>query len=132
MKKIWLFPCLAAASMVFAGDEPEQKKSSKDSITISSGYFEGQYTNDQLALFGLEVLRAASRLENYVENTYARVLVQVLGCWIGMEFHLAFHEIGHGLRGKAFGYDYMTPSNGKEDVNNRRPFAKDENFFNFW
>jgi hypothetical protein len=118
--------------MVFAGDESEQKKISKDSVTISSGYFEGQYTNDQLALFGLEVLRAASRLENYVENPYAKVLCQALGYWVGVEFHLAFHEIGHGLRGKAFGYDYMMPGNGKEDANNSRPFAKDENFFKFF
>ncbi|GHT40914.1 hypothetical protein AGMMS49921_03090 [Endomicrobiia bacterium] len=41
----------------------------------------------------------------------------------------SFHEVGHGLRGKSFGIDYMLiPPDGDD----KSPFKKDENFFKFF
>ena len=54
----------------------ESNSKIKDSITLSSAYFESQYTNKQLANFGLEVVRVAEvewRLVVEVLQRIARV-----------------------------------------------------------
>ena len=46
----------------------ENDSNIKDSITFSSAYFESQYTNKQLANFGLELTRGTARLEDFITS----------------------------------------------------------------
>lgn len=101
----------------------------KDTFTLSSAYLEGYYTNQQLATVGVELLRFWVRLEDFWGES--SLLVKA-GIWFGLywmcsTFETAFHETGHGLGMKAFGYDYML-----EHSTNGKPFQKNENFFKFF
>lgn len=110
-------------------------KSRPDSITLSSGYFEGGYSNNQLARFGLELLRAGSRIERYFaqKNPEHSQLIKcaswVINLLIQQGFWTAYHETGHGLAAKAYGLDYQLLSKLHDDD---RTFKKDENFFKFF
>ena len=107
----------------------------KDSITLSSAYFESQYTNKQLANFGLEVVRGMARLEDFIASNFdneernaakwcARALYIL---FIHRAFNTAYHEIGHGLRVKAYGKDFQLA-----EYNDHGAFKKDQNFFKFF
>jgi len=106
----------------------------KDTLTLSSSYFSPSlYTNSQLCVFGLELLRAENRLEQYASesadnSTLYKWLLRGLGLLTMHAFSTAFHEIGHGLRGKSFGYDYMLLGN-KDD---KATFSKKEEFFSYF
>ncbi|GHU28433.1 hypothetical protein FACS1894152_6130 [Bacilli bacterium] len=99
----------------------------ENSFTFSSCYFERYYTNEQLAIFGLDMLGGLSRFYNYMENPFGRLFISFAGYWISDGFNTAFHEIGHGIRSKAFG-GYYSLMNG----NKREPDGtEDANFFKF-
>ena len=107
----------------------------KDSITLSSAYWEGQYTNKQLANFGLELMRGTARLENFLtdssngtENAVAKWGVRAFYMlFINHAFYTAYHEIGHGLRMKAYGQNFMLTKSDDYGA-----FKKDENFFKYF
>ncbi|MCR5224683.1 MAG: hypothetical protein K6C34_01225 [Alphaproteobacteria bacterium] len=113
----------------------ESSSDFKDSITLSSAYFENQYTNKQLANFGLELIRGTDRLEkSFITNSegtegsvakWGMRAFYVL--FIHRAFNTAFHEIGHGLRVRAYGHDFML-----SEMNNHGKFKKDENFFKYF
>jgi hypothetical protein len=126
MKKLVLL-ILLSPSVSFALEE-------KDSITISSAYFEGQYSNEQFATFGLELLRAGSRLEDFiVEKSSADIAgvakwsSRILTFWCYNAFKTAYHETGHGLRARAYGSEYILTKHGDKSGN-----RKDENFFKYF
>ena len=48
--------------------------------------------------------------------------------FIRRSFEFAYHEIGHGLRGNAYGKDFQLCTNCKKNVK----FKKDQNFFKFF
>lgn len=154
MKKItFLFVCSLIVSFNSAYCEPEtpyeldtppsevvetpakSNSSVKDSITLSSAYFESQYTNKQLANLGLEAIRWMARLEDFLASNFdneernaARWCARALYIlFIHRAFNTAYHEIGHGLRAKAYGNDFqLTEHNDNGD------FKKDQNFFKFF
>lgn len=107
----------------------------KDSITLSSAYFGNQYTNKQLAVFGLEVLRGLSRFENFVvsnfsndEQNVAKWITRIFSIWIYHSFNTAYHEIGHGLKARAYGSRFELCKH--DEINDG--FSKNENFFKFF
>ncbi|GHU26781.1 hypothetical protein FACS1894152_2120 [Bacilli bacterium] len=122
--------------MVFAGsDKKVSSPEMENSFTFSSAYFEGRYTNEGLSAFILEFLGGIDRLHDYIDNPYGKIAVAAIGIWSSYGLHLALHEVGHGLRGKAFGGDYVMPKDGKWDNLTREERAalkKDENFFKFF
>jgi hypothetical protein len=110
----------------------------KDSVTISSGYIEGLYTNDQLVNFGVELVGGIDRLENYCfggkgldvsDGCLLTLFVMAGGIVVNGCFSIAFHEVGHGLRGKAFGNRYSLHIKGDDEAKN---FKKKENFFGYF
>lgn len=113
-----------------------ESDSLKDSITFSSAYFESQYTNKQLVNFGLELIRGTTRLEDFITNNFDNEKKKRYTKWfaramyilfIHRSFNTAYHEIGHGLRVKAYGKDFQLTF-----VNNHSKFKKDQNFFKFF
>ena len=113
----------------------ESNTNVKDSITLSSAYFESQYTNKQLANFGLEVVRGMARLEDFLTSNFdneekntARWCARALYIlFIHRALNTAYHEIGHGLRAKAYGKDFQLTEH-----NDSGGFKKDQNFFKFF
>ncbi|MDR3071392.1 MAG: hypothetical protein LBU29_02210 [Endomicrobium sp.] len=108
--------------------------SKSDSFTISSAYFDpGLYTNSQLANFGLDLIKVETRIGQRIKNQWVKIPYAIICCWVNCVFSLSFHEIGHALRGKAFGCDYMMPKdcavNNSDDLG---PFKVDQNFFKFF
>jgi hypothetical protein len=95
----------------------------KDSATLSSAYFDGYYTNKSLLNFNLEVLRASNKglkcLEN--EKLWIRIALGVFLYELNYQAFVAFHEDGHALRWKAFGFDYVfynsAEGTGQEEKN---------------
>ncbi|MDR0677217.1 MAG: hypothetical protein LBF57_00885 [Holosporaceae bacterium] len=131
MKKV-LVIFLAVSTLACRGD-------GKNSVTVSSGYFEGQYTNGQIANFGMELVGGLSRLDNYI---FGDITDPGLGGWCGYFlfyvasqivscriFGVPFHELGHSLRAKAFGRRYALHFDSDYKT---RDFKKDENFFKFF
>ncbi|MDR1561083.1 MAG: hypothetical protein LBS23_01875 [Holosporaceae bacterium] len=134
MKKFVLFIYFMFLSLALA-DSSEEPKKSKDTITISSGYFEKWYTNDQLAVFGSELLKAGRRLEKYtVDNSSVDTsewlvwLPRILTMYLYKTFRNAYHEIGHGLKNRAYGADYALLKDDKTLTS----FEKNENFFKYF
>lgn len=107
----------------------------QDSLSFSSGYLESQYTNKQLAVFGLEIIRGMARLENFLSSCFdneGRTVAKwgtrmVYMLFIHRAFNSAYHEIGHGLRVRAYGGDFELRKRGE-----RNSFKKNENFFKFF
>jgi hypothetical protein len=85
----------------------------KDSVTLSSAYFDGYYTNKWLLNFNLEVLRASNRGLKCLENEDLRIHIVVLYFLykLNSQAIVAFHEDGRALRWKAFGFDYVFYAN---------------------
>lgn len=113
----------------------ENNTSTKDTITFSSAYFESQYTNKQLANFYLELVRGMARVEDFLANNFdgeektaARWCARTLYIlFIHRASNTAYHEIGHGLKVKAYGKDFqLTEHSDNGD------FKKDQNFFKFF
>ena len=106
----------------------------KDTLTFSSAYLSSQYTNKQLAVFGVELLRGLARFENYlisnVNGDNKKIVLwadRIFSIWIYNSFNTAYHEIGHGLKARAYGSNYeLTKHNDKDS------FSKNENFFKFF
>lgn len=115
----------------------ESDSNIKDSITFSSAYFESQYTNKQLANFGLELTRGTARLEDFITNNidnekrkrYTQWFARAIYIFIYNAFEFAYHEIGHGLRVKAYGKDFQLTLDDDDD---HSEFTKDQNFFKFF
>lgn len=154
MKKIVLCLASSLASLAFATNAPETSYEvadsssvnfdensapgttiGKDSITLSSAYFGNQYTNKQLAVFGLELLRGLSRFENFVVSNFsddgqnvAKWVTRVFSIWVYHSFNTAYHEVGHGLRARAYGSRFELCK--RSERNDR--FSKNENFFKFF
>lgn len=107
----------------------------KDSLTFSSAYLESQYTNKQLANFGLEVVRGMARLEEFIASNFdneerktARWCVRGLYMLcIHTALNTSYHEIGHGLRLKAYGKNFQLA-----EYTENGDFKKDQNFFKFF
>jgi hypothetical protein len=128
--------CLAINSYTL---ETNEKASSsvdfmkKDTISFSSAYLEGCYTNKQLANFNLEFLRASERLLDCIPEGYSGSTMLKGATWFllfifNMAGSTTLHEIGHGLRAKSYGIDFML----MEDMDDDKSFHKDENYFNFF
>ncbi|GHT37185.1 hypothetical protein AGMMS49593_03660 [Endomicrobiia bacterium] len=113
----------------------------KDSFTFSTAYLEGQYTNKQLAGFYLDLTNAFDRaskttgalLRKKVFEGDISAFLAVCSVWFSSYYitskaSIPFHEVGHGLRNKSFGIDYMFSL----DCYDESPFKKDENFFKFF
>jgi hypothetical protein len=122
---------------ILADDSALEEKyySERDTFSISSAYFEGNYTDSQLATFGLELLRAEDRLEKWAQGKFpnnairGKLLCRIASLFINAAFWVAFHETGHGLRYKACSQgNYMLLT----DLNHNGPFEKDENFFKYF
>ncbi|MDR1267504.1 MAG: hypothetical protein LBJ70_03975 [Holosporales bacterium] len=101
----------------------------RDTLTFSSSYFTGQHTNWGLVTSGLEILRLTVRAESYYQITtpLSLLLWRLVSFWINFSFSTGYHEIGHGLRLRAFGYGYQLHPDARKDVS----FSKDENLFKF-
>lgn len=103
----------------------------KDTFSFSSAYIEGLYTNKQLANFNLELLRASDRFLNYIHSSNGSFLLQLFAFTLLYFFNTkadtTLHEIGHGLRSKSYGLDFML----MPDYDNYNGFKKDENYFIF-
>jgi hypothetical protein len=101
----------------------------KDSVSFSSAYFEGLYTNKQLANVNLEFLRASDRLlasDKIHKSVWLfKYALFLLLLWFNEKAGTALHEIGHGLRARSYGIDFMLIQDYYND------FYKNENFFNF-
>ena len=117
----------------------ENDSNIKDSITLSSAYFESQYTNKQLANFGLELTRGTARLEDFITSNidnekrkcYTKWFARAIYIMFIYEaFNITYHEIGHGLRVKAYGGDFRLVC-GKYSAEHSA-FEKDQNFFKFF
>jgi hypothetical protein len=77
----------------------------KNSLTFSTAYLEGYYTNKQLANCNLELLRLSDKtLKNLQGPVKYWVFIFLAGANLGAT--VAIHEIGHGLRFKSFDVDY--------------------------
>ncbi|MDR1910582.1 MAG: hypothetical protein LBQ26_01925 [Holosporales bacterium] len=100
-----------------------------DTLTFSSAYFEPLYTNKGLAVFGSDLLRLLIRGEDYwrFKSFWVKLGYYCLGTYITSAFRTAYHEVGHGLRSRAYGYDYQLMF-----ANDTDPMRKDENFFKFF
>lgn len=115
----------------------ENDSNIKDSITFSSAYFESQYTNKQLAHFGLELIRGTARLEDFITSNidnekrkrYTQWFARAIYIFIYNAFEFAYHEIGHGLRVNAYGKDFQLTLDYDDDHSD---FKKDQNFFKFF
>ncbi|MDR2416647.1 MAG: hypothetical protein LBD15_00530 [Holosporales bacterium] len=101
-----------------------------DTLTLSSAYFEKLYTNKGLVTFGLELARFSIRVEDYwqFESLWAKWGWRALSFWFSWAFNVAYHETGHGLRARAYGYDYQLLT----DMKDNSPYSKDENFFKYF
>ena len=127
MKKLISFLCSVFLFPVLAGNG-EESSESKSGLTLSSGYFEGQYTNNQLATFGEELLEAGERLEEYSEeHGWPRWWACLLAGYFYGAHRTAYHEIGHALKTKAYGAEYMLSTDTGIKV-----FEKNENFFKYF
>jgi hypothetical protein len=102
----------------------------RDTLTLSTAYFENLYTNRQLIIFPLEILRLGVRAEDFFHmGTSLGTFLWRLGeFWVNFCLSTDYHETGHGLRAKAFGYDYamhVEAGKGNSPPNNK-------NFFMFF
>lgn len=111
-----------------AEDEPLWKNFR--TISLLSGYFSKPSSNLQLANLGLELVDAGDYfIEKIdVENQAQKILVGLGLSYLYVIFNVAYHEIGHGLRAKAFDlkYDLQTSNENNSSVRNR------ENFFGYY
>ncbi|MDR2067222.1 MAG: hypothetical protein LBP57_05320 [Endomicrobium sp.] len=101
----------------------------KDTISFSTAYSESLYTNKQLTNVTLEFLRASDRLLNLIhENNVLKIVAFGTLVLFNQNAGTTLHEIGHGLRARSYGIDFMLMT----DMDDSRPFTKDENYFNFF
>jgi hypothetical protein len=101
----------------------------KDTISFSSAYFEGLYTNKQLTNVNLELLSASDKLLSYIheKSSMLKIATFLALAFFNSQAGEALHEIGHGLRLKSYGIDFMLLS----DTHYYGYFTKDENYINF-
>lgn len=118
---------------------------SKNTITVSTGYFESYYTNKYIANFGIEYLnlsnlfidKAIDKLfeydKLYEQKSNLRHIANftsfLIKFYIIEGFTTAYHELGHAMRNSAVGYDYYF---GISDVNMYHDMlVHNKNFFSF-
>ena len=118
---------------------------SKNTITVSTGYFESYYTNKYIANFGIEYLnlsnlfidKAIDKLfeydKLYEQKSNLRHIANFTSFFIKFHiitgFNTAYHELGHAMRNSAVGYDYYF---GISDVNVYHDIlVHNKNFFSF-
>jgi hypothetical protein len=99
----------------------------KDTVSFSNAYFEGFYTNKQLANFNLELLRASDRFLDIRKDALFQIVAFSPLVYFNLQAGVALHEVGHGLRVKSYGIDFMF----MKDMDDYNGFHKDENYFNF-
>lgn len=129
--------CISTNSSNAIVRQTETKKIRESTITFSSSYFEKNYTNGQIGIFGLELMELMSRLNDpriiyrkYSESSKAKGLALgfvsiFINTTIMLNFNSLYHENGHGLRYRAFGGNYILP--GPEQYASEE--KKSENFF---
>jgi hypothetical protein len=99
-----------------------------DTVTLSSSYIEGSYTNEQLANFGVELLGVHARFERWLLGgkplSFFGSLEDAGLFYAGtipvVAFAVAYHEIGHASRTMARGGDYVLHTKAGADPNNKR------------
>ena len=118
---------------------------SKNTITVSTGYFESYYTNKYIANFGIEYLnlsnlfidKAIDKLfeydKLYEQKSNLRHIANftsfLIKFYIIEGFTTAYHELGHAMRNSAVGYDYyfgISNINAYHDM-----LIHNKNFFSF-
>ncbi|MDR3124410.1 MAG: hypothetical protein LBU10_00835 [Endomicrobium sp.] len=101
----------------------------KDIFSFSSAYLKDLYTNKQLTNVNLELLRASDRLFSLIpKNNVFKIVTFCTLSFFNYNAGTTLHEIGHGLRLRSYGIDFMLMT----DMDDSRPFTKDENYFNFF
>jgi hypothetical protein len=101
----------------------------KDTISFNSAYLENLYTNKQLANFNLEFLRAGDRFLDYIHerSSLSLIIAFLILDHLNGRTDAALHEIGHGLRIKSYGVDFMLLEKEPTGL-----YKKDEDYFNFF
>jgi hypothetical protein len=101
----------------------------KDSISFNTAYLNGQYTNKQLINFGVELTNVGDRILQANVGSFQGTAISIIPTVALLRAHnSALHEIGHGLRAKSYGIDYEL----RLDCNDKSPFQKNENFFEYF
>lgn len=72
-------------------------------FSIHSGYFDSQYNNYDLATFGLELINGMDYVLTEFDDgsRWKNVACASICGYVYYMYQLAYHEIGHGLRGRA-------------------------------
>lgn len=110
------------------GEEPLWKNFR--TVSLYSGYFSKPSSNGQLANFGLELIDAGDYFIDKIDNgnQSQKVIVGLGFSYLYYIFNVAYHEMGHGLRAKAFDLKYdLQTSNEKNSKGKNR-----ENFFGYY
>lgn len=104
-------------------DEENKNREKINTISFYSGYIEKLHTNHNLANFGLEMVNLGDLLFDKIihcsENTFLNSAlggtVGLLALYLHIIHNVAYHEMGHALRAKAFGLNYELGVSGYVD-----------------
>ena len=85
-----------------------------NTISFYSGYISNFYTNQNLANFSLELANLGDlgiyKITNCSQNIFLNSSIEIFTGFFALYSHLihnvAYHELGHALRAKAFGLNY--------------------------
>ncbi len=152
MRKFLLYLYIVLAGVSITGFSTQNTfAEQRRTITFSSGYLEKYYTNRRIANFGVELFENIDFVSNKIsikcrkeiKNGYTKNLIMYFPIFsliyftdfyfIIPAFNVVYHEFGHAMRFKAFGYDYLFIKSSEDNYDEIDDIkANNRNFFKYF